>query len=66
MQRDFAIGMGATAAGVTGMMGALMLSTLKETPAEKKLMAERRKRREQEKRKQAKITKSSKPDIVVK
>jgi hypothetical protein len=51
MQKDFAIGMGATAAGVTGMMGTLMLSTLKETPAEKKIREARKKAREEKEKK---------------
>lgn len=36
MQKEFAIGMGTMAAATTGMGGALMLATMKETPAEKK------------------------------
>ena len=58
MQKDFAIGMGATAAGVTGMMGTLMLSTLKETPAEKKIREARKKAREEKEKKVKKKTTS--------
>ena len=58
MQREFAIGMGATAAGVTGMGGALVLSTLKETPAEKKIREARKKAREEKEKKVKKKTTS--------
>ena len=56
MQKDFAIGMGATAAGVTGMMGTLMLSTLKETPAEKKIREAREKAKKEKEKKVKKKT----------